>query len=83
MMIMELLVQPYGIVGAEKFPLVTESGNMARRLKVDMATVPDGAEREDALKSGWLDISPYWEEPYILKVNADGILEYIKAEVEK
>ncbi len=71
-----LLVQPHGLIGAKNIRLVVdENGNYARKIKVDMSTFPDAAVREDAYKSGWLDISPYWEEPYDLVVE-NGILKY-------
>jgi hypothetical protein len=72
-----LKVSPQSITGAEKMPLVTdENGNLARLLRVNLSTFPDNSDREDALACGWLDISPYWNEPHDLVVNNDGVLEY-------
>jgi hypothetical protein len=64
------------VSGAKNTKLVTHDGYLVRELKVDLSTFPDGADRQDALKCGWLEISPYWRENYELVYGPDGILRY-------
>ena len=72
-----LKAEPKSITGAEKMPLITdENGELARRLKVDLSTFPEGSDRDDALACEWLDISPYWKESYKLVCGSDGIVRY-------
>jgi hypothetical protein len=79
-MLQQLKISIHAVTGAENARLVFENGIPARLCHVDMASVPNGAEREDALACGWLEISPYWKEPYKLVMGNDNIVRYIKGE---
>lgn len=73
-----LKVSPQSVIGAENTRLVTdENGELTRLLAVNLSTFPDEADRKDALACGWLDISPYWDEPHDLVCGRDKIVRYV------